>query len=196
MRGRGLAAAYLGDMEAGALDCYRSLDLEQRSVDGVYGRLVLMYVPEPAVRTLIGRVARWLRPGGACALAEFCNYRHFRVYPPSEHMPVAIDTLMRAVEGGRGCNPEIGNALPGLLARAGLEIEFHVNTKAVRATTPEWSWPDAFFREHLPGLVDAGYLAPDFVDRFFADWEERSADPAALYFSAPFMEVVGRRLAG
>lgn len=101
---------------------------------------------------------------------------------------------MRAVRGNRGCNPEIGNALPGLLNRAGLEVTINVITKAVRATTPEWSWPDALFREHVPGLVDEGYLSRDTQDAFFADWDKRSREPDAVFFASPMMEVVGRRV--
>jgi len=167
-----------------------TFDLEQGSVDGVYCRMVLMYLPEHDVASLLARAASWLRPGGALALAEFCNYRHFHVHPPMEHMPVVIETLMEAIEGNRGCNAQIGNVLPGLLAGAGFRVDFHVNTKAVRATTPEWGWPDAFFRERLPGMVGDGYLTDERVQGFLAEWDERSRDPAAMYFSAPLMEVV------
>ena len=83
--------------------------------------------------------------------------------------------------------------LPGLLDGAGLHVELHVVTKAVRATTPQWCWPDALFREHLPGLVAEGYLAREVLDAFFADWDKRSQEPDAVFFGSPMMEVVGRR---
>jgi SAM-dependent methyltransferase len=168
-------------------------DLPAGSVDGVYGRWVLMYLPERAAEELTGRVAGWLRPGGVCALAEFCNYRHIHIHPPSAHLPVIAEALMRTVTGDRGCNPEIGNVLPGLLTGAGLHVELHVVTKAIRATTPEWRWPDALFRQHLPRLVDEGYLTREVLDAFFADWNRRSRQPGAVFFDSPVMEVVGRR---
>jgi ubiquinone/menaquinone biosynthesis C-methylase UbiE len=170
-----------------------AFDLPDGSVDGVYGRWVLMYLPERAAAALIGRLAKWLRPGGACALAEVCNYRHIHVHPPSAHLPEVAEALIRAVAGDRGCNPEIGNLLPGLLHRAGLSVEIHVVTKAVRATTPEWQWPDALFRDHLPALVDEGYLSRQALNGFLEDWGERSRDPDAVFFGSPMMEVVGRR---
>lgn len=100
---------------------------------------------------------------------------------------------MRAVAGDRGCNPEIGNRLPGLLHRSGLRVELHVSTKAVRAQTPEWLWPEVLFRNHLPALVDEGHLSRETLDAFLAEWDERSRDPDAVFFSSPMMEVVGRR---
>ncbi|MCG6926946.1 MAG: methyltransferase domain-containing protein [Acidobacteria bacterium] len=168
-------------------------DLPQASVDGVYGRWVLMYLPERAVAPLIERVAGWLKPSAVCALAELCNYRHIHIHPPSAHLPAIAEALMRAVAGDRGCNPEIGNLLPGLLHRSGLRVELHVSTKAVRATTPEWLWPDVLFRDHLPALVDEGLLSREMLDAFLAEWNERSRDPGAVFFGSPMMEVVGRR---
>jgi ubiquinone/menaquinone biosynthesis C-methylase UbiE len=168
-------------------------DLRQGSVDGVYGRWVLMYLPEGDAEALTGRVAGWLKPGGVCALAEFCNYRHIHIHPPSAHLPAIAEALMRAVRGDRGCNPEIGNVLPGLLSRAGLDVYINVVTKAVRATTPDWSWPNALFREHVPLLVDEGYLSRETQDAFFAEWDKRSREPGAVFFASPVMEVVGRR---
>lgn len=171
-----------------------TFDLQEGSVDGVYGRWVLMYLPEATVKSLIGRMVKWLRPGGVCALTEFCNYRHIHIHPKSEYLPEIAEALIKAVTGERGCNPEIGNHLPGLLCSAGLDVEINVTVKAVRATTQEWLWPDALFRNHLPALVKEGFLAHSIFDDFLAEWEARSKEPDAIFFSSPMMEVIGRRL--
>jgi len=185
-------AAGFSNVETRAAEL-EDFDLPEASVDGVYGRWVLMYLPESAATALVGRIASWLRPGGVCALAEFCNYRHIHIHPPSAHLPAIAEALMQAVAGDRGCNPEIGNVLSGLLRRAGLQVELHVVTKIVRALTPDWTWPDALFRVHLAGLVDEGYLTRELLHAFLADWEELSRDPDAMFFGSPMMEVVGRR---
>lgn len=169
------------------------LDLPPGSVDGVYGRWVLMYLPEGEVIPLVHRVVRWLKPGGTCALAEFCNYRHMRIHPPTEHLPTVAEALMGKVAEECGGNPEIGNVLPGLLHGAGLELELHVVVKAVRATTPEWRWPDTLFRDLVAALVDEGRLDRGVFDAFIQEWDDRSGDPAAVFFSSPLMEVVARR---
>jgi SAM-dependent methyltransferase len=185
-------AAGLSNIDARVAEL-EALDLPASSVDGVYGRWVLMYLPESAAKDLTGRLANWLRPGGACALAEICNYRHIHIHPPSRHLPAIAEAFIRAVTGEHDCNPEIGNLLPELLRRAGLDVEISVNTKAVRATTPGWSWPDALFRIHTQALVDEGYLTREALDAFLVEWEARSRDPDALFFGSPVMEVVGRR---
>jgi ubiquinone/menaquinone biosynthesis C-methylase UbiE len=184
-------AAGLFNIETRTADL-ETFDLHESSVDGVYGRWVLMYLPENMVKPLICRMAKWLRPGGVCALMEICNYRHIHIHPRSTYLPEIAEALIRAVTGERGCNPEIGNDLPGLLHFAGLDVGINVVTKAVRATTPEWLWPDTLFRNHLPTLVEEGYLARGVFEAFFAEWEERSKEPDAIFFGSPMMEVVGK----
>ena len=170
-----------------------TFDLREESVDGVYGRWVLMYLPAVAVESLIDRIAKWLRPGGVCALTEICNYRHIHVHPKSKYLPEIAEALIKAVTGERGCDPEIGNGLPGLLCSAGLDVEINVCTKAVRATTQEWLWPDTLFRNHLPALVKEGLLAHRTFDEFLVEWEARLSQPDSIFFGSQMMEVIGRR---
>ena len=100
---------------------------------------------------------------------------------------------MRTAAGEYGGNPEIGCVLPGLLHGAGLDLELNVTTKAIRPGTPEWGWPDTLFRQVVPKLVDNGHLDRKILDDFIADWDDRSGDPSALFFSSPVLEVIGRR---
>jgi SAM-dependent methyltransferase len=185
-------AAGLFNIETRAANL-ETFDLQEGSVDGVYGRWVLMYLSKATVKSLLGRMAKWLRPGGVCALTEFCNYRHIHIHPESKYLPEIAEALIQAVAGDRGCNPEIGNDLPGLLHSAGLDVEINVIVKAVRATTQEWLWPDSLFRSHLPALVKEGFLANSVFDDFLAEWEARSKEPGAIFFGSPMMAVVGRR---
>jgi len=186
-------ASGLFNIETIAADL-ESFDLQGESVDGVYGRWVLMYIPEATVKSLIRRIVKWLRPGGVCALTEFCNFRHICIHPKSRYLPEIAEALLLAVTGENGCNPEIGNDLPGILHSCGLDVEMNVIAKAVRATTKEWFWPDTLFRTHLPALVKDGFLAQRVLDDFLEEWEVCSKEPDAIFFGSPMMEVIGRRL--
>jgi len=44
-------------------------------------------------------------------------------------------------------------------------------------------WLGALYLEHLPGLVDEGYLTREVLGAFFGDWDERSLEPDAVFFS-------------
>lgn len=86
----------------------------------------------------------------------------------------------------------LGLALMNFLVASGRRIH-NVIAKAVRATTQEWLWPDALFRDHLPALVKEGFLAHSVFEDFLAEWEARSKEPDAIFFGSPMMEVIGRR---
>jgi hypothetical protein len=42
-------------------------------------------------------------------------------------------------------------------------------------------------------LVDRGHLAGRIQAQFMDEWEKRSRDPSAIFFSSPVLEVIGRR---
>ena len=42
-------------------------------------------------------------------------------------------------------------------------------------------------------LVEKGHLAEEILDVFMAEWEERSRDASAVFFSSPVLEIIGRR---
>jgi hypothetical protein len=105
-------------------------------------------------------------------------------------------TSVSAEAGERGGNPEIGCVLPGVLDGAGLDVELGVVVKTIRPAMQEWRRPDTLFRQLLPMLVDKGQLAGNILDDFVAEWDERSRDPSAVFFSSPVLEVIGRRPGG
>jgi len=186
------AEAGIDWVEAREADLTR-FDLAPESVDGIYGRWVLMYLPLDVVEPLVGHIAGWLRPGGAFASVEMCNFRHMHLHPPSDALPAVADALFRSVAGDRGCCPEVGNHLPRFARCAGLEVDIHVAVTAVRCGTDGWRWPDDLFRLHLPGLVEEGWLDENTGRTFLADWEARCADPDAIFFGTPMMETLGRK---
>lgn len=184
--------AGLTNIEIRACDL-AELELSPSSLGGIYGRWVLMYIPEDRVKDLVVRMASWLRPGGVCALAEFCNFLNIYIHPPSEYLMDVAKALMRNVSDERGCNPEIGTLLPRLMQKAGLKTEINVVTKVVQSGTAEWVWPDKLFRDVMPDLVGKGFLSKAAMEGFLQDWEKRSNNPEAIFFGSPVMETIGRR---
>ena len=81
-----------------------TFDLPPHSVEGVYGRWILMYLHETAARALVHRLSRWLRPGGVCVLSEICNYRHIDVQPPMVHLAAIAEAMIRRTRGRDPCH--------------------------------------------------------------------------------------------
>ena len=180
------------NVEIRALDLEK-LDLPPESVDGVYGRWVMMYLNPKEIEAIVDRTTKWLRWGGTFVLAEFCNYNHMCVYPSIELMATVANAFYQSVKAHGGC-PNIGNSLPGIMRSAGLEVDLNVITQAIQSNTQKWAWPDSFFRDHVWSLVEEKRLKTQQYEKFINEWQARCDDPESIFFSSPVMETVGKKL--
>jgi SAM-dependent methyltransferase len=95
-------------------------DFPDGSFDLVVARAVLSYLPDPAA--VLGRVHRWLAPGGHLVAEDF-------YFMPSDDCATPLGR--RVVEGyakaaaGAGLDWRLARRLPSLLARAGFEAVQH-----------------------------------------------------------------------
>jgi SAM-dependent methyltransferase len=84
--------------------------------DAIVGRLVLMYVSDPAA--VLRTQAALLRPGGVVAPIEF-DLRSARSVPPTPLVGQSLEWLLKAFERA-GIQPSLGSRLWGTLLEAGL----------------------------------------------------------------------------
>ena len=94
----------------------------------------------------------------------------------------------------QGGDPDIACRLPRMLTGFGLTIE-HLEP-VVRVGGPDsqfWQWPEGFFHNYVPTLVQRGLLTAHEQEAFEADWRERSNDPRALFYSPVLTELVARK---
>ena len=98
-------------------------DITDAKVDGTFdaitGRLILMYVRDPAA-VLRDLVARVLRPGGAVAMVEY-DFRSTLMLPGPAMLRDAIATVCRIIEAA-GFHGDLGLRLPEVFAAAGLAV--------------------------------------------------------------------------
>jgi SAM-dependent methyltransferase len=90
---------------------------DDEQFDVVYARFLLTHLPDPG-RALTNMCAR-LAPGGALVVEDIDFSGHF-CQPSSAAFWRYVDWYSRAARA-RGCDPNIGPRLPGLLRDAGLE---------------------------------------------------------------------------
>lgn len=164
------------------------------SIDGAFARWVMCFLPDPAA--VIARVAQALRPGAAFAILDYSNYRGFRIaphHPATERVFEAVAKSWRA----HGGNPDVGMALPGFMAAAGLEVrEIRPLVRVGRPGTALWEWPRTFFQVFLPTLVADGALSAADHAEFFAAYDAATNDPAGFFTTPPMVEVIGFKPAG
>lgn len=169
----------------------QELQLEESSLDGAFERWVACFVPRP--EKVYGALARALKPGGSLAIQEYANYEAMRLAPRSAAFERVVQVVAESFRQ-QGGDPDVACRLPRLLTELGLVIE-HLEP-VVRVGGPDsqfWKWPEGFFLNYVPVLVERGLLTVAEQEAFERDWAERSNDPRSLFYSPVLAELVARK---
>ncbi len=169
----------------------QEMELDPESVDFVYIRWVLCFVADPA--SVVETVARALRPGGAIAIQDYCNYLAVRLSPRSPAFERAIEATNESWRQ-RGGDPDIALRLPEMLTSAGLQVEeIAPLTRIARPGELLWQWPESFFANFIPRLLSMGLLSEEEAAAFHAEFAERRANSSAFLSTPPMLDIIARK---
>jgi SAM-dependent methyltransferase len=176
----GIVETRLADVE--------DLDLPAARFDGAYTRWVLAWLRRP--ERAVAAVARALRPGAAFAVQEYVDYGSMRVAPRSELFERVVAAIVDSFRR-EGCDIDVGCRVPQLLEAAGLRVT-HVEPVArmARPDSALWSWPDTFYRNYVPKIVERRLLSAADGRAFFEEWERRSGDPRSWWLAPCVVDVI------
>ncbi len=165
------------------------LDLARGGFDGAYARWVLCFVKNPAA--VVSGVARALKTGGAIVIQDYFDYEGVLIAPNCEVFRRFFKSVSQSWRL-RGGNPDIGTEIPNLLARHGFDVkEIKSLSRVARPGSPLWQWPDTFFENYLPVLIELGLFKASDEEKFKREWRKRSRDPSAFFVTPPMIEVIG-----
>ena len=185
------AALGVTNVEAHVMDAQK-LEVAATSVDIVYSRWVLCFVPDP--ERVVEGVAKVLRSGGVLAVQEYANYSTQTLAPESEAFQRVVGAIITSWRQ-RGGDPDIGLRLPSMMTTHGLRVEsIQPLHRIARSGSPLWLWPTAFLRSFVPTLVTNGFLSEAERQAFEREWSARSNDETAFYWAPPVMEIIARKL--
>lgn len=165
-----------------------ALELPPDSIDGAYARWVLCFVNDPGA--VIARVARALRPGGVFAVQDYFNYQAIALAPRSEIFEQVIQAVIKRwrLTGG---DPDLAGRLPRLFSQCGMTVrEIRSSARVARPGSTLWHWPETFFRNFLPTLVEGGLITADQHRAFDAEWYRRSTDANSFFSAPPVYDVI------
>ena len=165
------------------------LNLSGGAFDGAYARWVLCFVKNPAA--VVSGVARALKTGGAFVIQDYFNYEGVMIAPNCEVFRCFFKMVAQSWRM-RGGNPEIGAEIPNLLTRHGFEArEIKPLLRIARPGSPLWKWPETFFENYLPVLIELGLFTESDKKKFDREWRKRCRDPSAFFVTPPMIEVIG-----
>jgi ubiquinone/menaquinone biosynthesis C-methylase UbiE len=172
------------------------LPLADNSVDAVFGHTILMQFRD--VGPVLEEVVRVLKPGGVVGFREI-DVGASLFHSEQSALRQVLWTLRQSVLHNDG-NPDIGHALPSILAQAGFDI-LNANATYHCATTPQakagmyaamarlWEQADFVNQAESQGWIDAKTRS-GMVERL----EKEAADPGSLSGTA-YVAVVARMIA-
>jgi SAM-dependent methyltransferase len=164
-------------------------DEDLGTFDVVYVRFLLTHLPDPD--GAVANLAAQLAPGGV-VIVEDIDFRGHFCDPDVPSFWRMVDWYTRAVQS-RGCDPNIGARLPGMLRRAGLtDVDLHViqpagysvDLKTLQAITLE-KIADAVLTAELVELAEF----ESTVDELYA----AARDPDVLLSLPRIVQTWGRR---
>jgi hypothetical protein len=78
------------------------------------------------------------------------------------------------------------------MARCGLLVkEINPLVRIARPGTALWQWPESFFKNYLPVLLESGMIDESEKETFERKWEERSKEAGAFFCTPPMVEIIG-----
>jgi SAM-dependent methyltransferase len=170
----------------------QTLRVPEESVDFAYARWVLCFTPRPD--NVVAGVARALKPGGCLLVQDYTQWQGLFLSPPSEAFLEVLRATDRAWRESGG-DSEVGKRLPAMMASHGLRVEsIRPLQRIARPREPLWQWPASFFANWAPSLVERGYLSADAQKAFVREWEARSSDRDAFFWTPAMLEIIARRL--
>jgi hypothetical protein len=81
-----------------------------------------------------------------------------------------------------------------MMAEHGFRVESVLPLQRIaRSSDPLWQWPTTFFANFIPRLVEQGLVPESDWRAMERDWNERSRDPNAFFWTPSMVEIIARR---
>lgn len=167
------------------------LELEANSLDGIYCRWALAWVPNPG--EVIRKMYHALRPGGKMVIHEYYHWATHLTEPALPHIQHAIGQCLKSFKEQPG-DIDVGRFLPDLMRETGFVIgstrSIHKLTRPHEAT---WQWPRSFYNVYFPKLVEMGYLTEVQMNAAFDDIAELESMPHATLSCPMVIEIIAEK---
>ena len=130
--------------------------LEENSLDGVYCRWAMAWIPNP--EEVLAKVKKALKPGGVLVMHEYYDWSTLQTEPTMPHLKKCIAAAYKSFTEQEG-DINIGRRLPGIFFELELEVvSVRPMSKIASSSDFTWQWPNSFFKIYFPKLIPVGYL--------------------------------------
>jgi len=165
--------------------------LSYESLDGLYCRWALAWLPDPAA--ILARVIRALKPGATAVFHEYYDWSTHQVHPYREHLSRAIAAALASFKESDS-EIDIGRQLPVILPPMGMTVvSTRLMAKLALPGNAVWQWPKTFYYSYLPRLVEMKRLTAGEAKQALQDVEDLEQVPGASICCPLMLEVVAQK---
>lgn len=170
---------------------FDDMELEPNSLDGMYCRWALAWLPNP--EEILQKVYKALKPGGKMVIHEYYDWSTHQTQPYMEDLSVAIAAALKSFKDSDG-EIDIGRQLPTMLSGFGMKIDgIRLMAKLGIPDNLTWQWPKTFYYSYFPRLAEMGYLNNTQVEAALADMETLEKTPGATLCCPLMVEVIAQK---
>ncbi|MBT8277283.1 MAG: methyltransferase domain-containing protein [Bacteroidia bacterium] len=167
---------------------FNEMQLEPNSIDGMYCRWALAWLPNP--KEILQKVYNALKPGGKMVIHEYYDWSTHQTEPKKDGLSIAIAAALKSFRDSEG-EIDIGRHLPEILSGFGMQVPgVRLMAKIGRPDTLNWQWPKTFYYSYFPRLVEVGYLSETHMKQAFDDLQELEQTPGSSICCPLMTEVI------
>jgi ubiquinone/menaquinone biosynthesis C-methylase UbiE len=171
---------------------FDQMQLEPSSLDGMYCRWALAWIPNP--KEVLSKVVMALKPGGKMVIQEYYDWSTLQTEPRKESLARAIAMALKSFKDTDN-EVDIGRELPRLLPEIGMKvIGFRPMSKIAMVQNGIWQWPKTFFESYFPRLVDQNYLTRTEVTDALKELSELEKIQGASICTCLMSEIIAEKI--
>ena len=187
----GIAKRYHLNIETIHTD-FDSMKLQPSSLDGMYCRWALAWIPNP--EEVLKKVVGALKPNSKMVLHEYYDWGVLQTEPRKEALAHGIAMTLKSFKDSPN-EIDIGKYLPAMLERIGMKVTGL--RPMMKIATPQngiWQWPKTFFQSYFPRLVPQNYLTAQEVKDALNDLEELENISGASIATCLMVEIIAEKI--
>lgn len=170
---------------------FNTMELEPNSLDGMYCRWALAWLPNP--EEILQKVKKALKPGGKMVIHEYYDWSTHQTEPSLPGLSKGIAAALASFKQSDS-EIDIGRHLPALFTAMDMELtSMRLMNKLATPNNLEWEWPKTFYKSYFPRLVDYGLLTSEEVDLAFSDLASLEETSGVTLCCPLMIEVIATR---
>ena len=173
------------------LATFDELYLENKSLDGIYCRWALAWIPNP--KEILAKLKRYLKPGSKVVIQEYYYWTSHRTQPEKPNLKKAISAALKSFKESES-EIDVGKHLHQWFDELGMKItNARLMPKLATPSSDAWKWPKTFYESYFPRLIKMGYLTNQDMDNAFSDLKDLEKLHYATLWAPLMIEVIAEK---